>query len=367
MSYRDLIPNPKVVYVDDEKENLNFFKAIFRNHYDIHTFDNGLEALDFLKNNDVQIVITDQRMPHMTGVELLDAVRRIDNRIITMLITAYHDFKPAVEAINKGEIYHYITKPWEEDYLRIIIDRALEKYASSILLEVQNSKLLKANKELDRFIYSASHDLRAPLTSIVGLTRLIREEETSRAVAEYLDMIDSSAEKLEEALKSFAYFSENMRLIDKPEELKDVEKVVKKVVADVAERSKDFSKINCTIKVTQKSPFKTEVNRFRIVLSHLLFNAANFQNYDAKEKSVHVDVKVSQAKMTLEVKDNGIGISEGIKDRVFDMFFRGSAQSRGTGIGLYIVKDAVSKLRGDIYFESEPGNTRFTVVLNEMN
>lgn len=364
-NYHDRLLKPRILFVDDEIENLNSFKAAYRKKYEIFTAISGNDALQFLKDHKVNIVITDQRMPNMTGVELLDEVRKIDSKIITMLITAYHDLKPAVDAINRGEIYHYITKPWNEDYLGIIIDRAFDKYKSSLLLEIQNQKLLKANKELDRFIYSASHDLRGPLTSIVGLTRLIREEKTSRTVEEYLNMIDISAEKLEEALKSFAYFSENMRLVDEPVEIKDFEAFVNEVVKDVSGISNDFLRLKVEVITEQKNAFVTEAHRLRIILSQLLFNAANFQDFTNSNRRVQINVNVDGRKLVLKVRDNGIGIPAQIKEKIFEMFFRGNAQSRGTGIGLYVVKDAVERLNGTIQVESRPGDTCFTVNLEE--
>lgn len=365
MSYHDLMLKPRILFVDDEIENLNSFKAAYRKRYEIFTAGSGEEALRFLETGNVHIVITDQRMPKMTGVELLDEVRRIDSKIITMLITAYHDLKPAVDAINKGEIYHYITKPWNVDYLGVIIDRAFDKYKSSLLLEIQNQKLLKANKELDRFIYSASHDLRGPLTSIVGLTRLIREEKMSRTVEEYLNMIDTSAEKLEEALKSFAYFSENMRLVDEPVEMENIEGFVKSVVRDVSGISNDFLRLRVEVEVEQTGKFATEKHRLRILLSQLLFNAATFQDFNNTNRFVKIEVNASEDVMVLKVKDNGVGIPANIKSKIFDMFFRGNAQSRGTGIGLYIVNDAVERLNGEIHVESRPGDTCFTIKLNK--
>lgn len=364
-NYHERLLKPRILFVDDEPENLKSFRAAYRKRYKIFTVESGDEALRFLHDHVVNIVITDQRMPNMTGVELLDEVRKIDSKIITMLITAYHDLKPAVDAINKGEIYHYITKPWNEDYLGIIIDRAFDKYKASILLEMQNHKLLKANRELDRFIYSASHDLRGPLTSIIGLTRLIREEKTSRTVEEYLNMIDTSAEKLEEALKSFAYFSENMRLVEEPKPINDFRSFVNEVIKDVAEISNDFLRLRVEVKVNQRNSFTTENHRLRIVLSQLLFNAASFQDYAVQDRMVYINMEVLGDDLTLQVKDNGVGVPKKIADKIFDMFFRGHSQSRGTGIGLYVVKDAVERLNGSIHVDSQPGNTCFTVTLKE--
>ncbi|MEM6803720.1 MAG: adenylate/guanylate cyclase domain-containing protein [Bacteroidota bacterium] len=128
-----------ILFVDDEEHNLFAFKAAFRREYDINTARNGKEAIDFLRSQEVQLVITDQRMPEMTGVELLDRIRKEFPEPIRMILTGYSDVEAVINAINAGGVYRYITKPWDKDEVRMNIENARELYE----LTARNQRLLK--------------------------------------------------------------------------------------------------------------------------------------------------------------------------------------------------------------------------------
>ncbi|MBX2875544.1 MAG: response regulator [Saprospiraceae bacterium] len=128
----------QILYVDDEEDNLIAFKAVFRRHFQVHLAQSGQDALALLDQQNIDLIISDQRMPKMTGVELLEQVRERFPDIIRMVLTGYSDVQAIIDAINKGKIYHYITKPWDVDELKIIMENALETYL-----------LKKRNKELE--------------------------------------------------------------------------------------------------------------------------------------------------------------------------------------------------------------------------
>ncbi len=131
-----------ILYVDDEKDNLTAFKAVFRRDFTILCANSGQEAMEILENNSIDLVITDQRMPEITGVDLLEKVRTQYPDIIRMVLTGYSDMLAIVDAINKGQVYHYITKPWNVDELKVIMSNALEAHS----LKKQN-RLLKEEKD----------------------------------------------------------------------------------------------------------------------------------------------------------------------------------------------------------------------------
>ena len=137
-------PNYCILYVDDEKDNLTAFHAILRRHYHILTAQSGAEALKILKTEKVDLIISDQRMPKMTGVELFEKVRGKYPDIIRMILTGYSDVQSIIDAINKGQIYHFFTKPWNVNELKVILDNALEARE----LKIKNSKLEAEKNEL---------------------------------------------------------------------------------------------------------------------------------------------------------------------------------------------------------------------------
>ena len=131
-----------VLYVDDEENNLNSFRAALRRNYNIYTALSGEEGMDILSKNDIHVVVTDQRMPNMTGVQFLQHIPpEKDN--IRIILTGFSDIESIIEAINTGMVYRYITKPWDKDELKITIDNAIE----TIMLRRNNKHLIEELKE----------------------------------------------------------------------------------------------------------------------------------------------------------------------------------------------------------------------------
>jgi response regulator RpfG family c-di-GMP phosphodiesterase len=138
-----------VLYVDDEENNLFSFKATFRVKYNILTAISGDEALKILEAKQIHIIISDQRMPEMTGVEFLEIVLGKFPGPMRILLTGYADMAAVVDAVNKGKIFHYLTKPWNEEELDLTINRAYEKYLEKIQLKEMNEKLAGSNDQLE--------------------------------------------------------------------------------------------------------------------------------------------------------------------------------------------------------------------------
>jgi response regulator RpfG family c-di-GMP phosphodiesterase len=138
-----------ILYVDDEENNLFSFKATFRIKYKVLTAISGDEALSILEKNRVHIIITDQRMPEMTGVQFLEKVIEKYPDPMRILLTGYADMEAVVDAVNKGKIFHYLAKPWNEEELDLTINSAYEKYLDKARLKEMNEKLEVSNDQLE--------------------------------------------------------------------------------------------------------------------------------------------------------------------------------------------------------------------------
>ena len=138
-----------ILYVDDELNNLISFKALFRIKYNIHTAISGEEAVKILRTKLINIIVTDQRMPQMTGVEFLESILEEFPDPIRILLTGYTDMNAVIDAINKGKIFHYLTKPWNEEELDLTINRAFDIYKQKIEERETNSKLSLTNEQLE--------------------------------------------------------------------------------------------------------------------------------------------------------------------------------------------------------------------------
>jgi response regulator RpfG family c-di-GMP phosphodiesterase len=138
-----------ILYVDDEVHNLNAFKASFRRSYTVYTAVSAEEAEAVLAKHDVQIIISDQRMPKMTGIEFFESILDRYPEPIRMLLTGYADINAVIDAINKGQVYKYFSKPWNDDELRQNIEKAYEVYALRKENKELTAKLLDVNEKLE--------------------------------------------------------------------------------------------------------------------------------------------------------------------------------------------------------------------------
>jgi response regulator RpfG family c-di-GMP phosphodiesterase len=138
-----------ILYVDDEENNLFSFKATFRIKYQVLVAISGEEALKILDAKKVHVIITDQRMPEMTGVDFLEKVLEKFPDPMRILLTGYADMNAVVDAVNKGKIFHYLAKPWNEEELDMTINRAYEKYLEKAELTDMNEKLVGSNDQLE--------------------------------------------------------------------------------------------------------------------------------------------------------------------------------------------------------------------------
>ncbi len=130
----------RVLYIDDEVNNLIAFKANFRRLYDVHTAESAAEGKEVLKEKNIHVIITDQRMPHMTGTQFLESILEEFPNPIKILLTGYADMEAVIDAINKGQIFRYLRKPWDEQELKMAITNAYEIYS----LREQNKVLIKS-------------------------------------------------------------------------------------------------------------------------------------------------------------------------------------------------------------------------------
>jgi DNA-binding NtrC family response regulator len=141
----------KILVVDDEPANVRLLERLFRQDYEVLTAESGEAALNLLDQHDAALLITDQRMPGMTGVELLAATAAVRPHMVRILLTGYTDVETLVEAINTGHVYKYVTKPWNNDELRLTVSRALEHFETNKArheLEMANKRLVARLKEI---------------------------------------------------------------------------------------------------------------------------------------------------------------------------------------------------------------------------
>jgi signal transduction histidine kinase len=230
-------------------------------------------------------------------------------------------------------------------------------------LKLSNEELSTRNTELDKFVYSASHDLSAPLKSILGLIIVAKMEKPSEQMTHYLTMMETSIAKLEMFIKDVVNYSRNSRMPVAKKQIRFTE-FIQSIVED-HQFTLTVEKIRFQIKNALVSEFYADEVRLKLIFNNLISNAIKFHRVDELEDPyVIISAIENDSDFEFTVEDNGRGISAEAKDKVFEMFYRAADSIQGSGLGLYILKEAVQKINGTVRVESELNKgCRFIITL----
>ncbi len=219
-------------------------------------------------------------------------------------------------------------------------------------------ELVETNQELDTFFYKASHDLKGPLASVMGIVNLARLENYDAVNEKYYNMIETSVKRLDRTLLDLIDLARTRKGSSKLSQI-NVMSLVQEILHSLRHLP-DFGSINFEIKIDHLLEFKADKVLVLSVFQNLIHNSINYCNQDSPY--VKIKVEKDEKGIVMSVSDNGDGIDDAIKDKVFDMFYRGHKDSTGSGLGLFIVKNALEKMKGTISFVSEKGKgTIFSV------
>jgi signal transduction histidine kinase len=241
-----------------------------------------------------------------------------------------------------GEVY----------YDEMIVDASAQVNSERKLIE-KTHLLEKVGNELDRFIYSASHDLRSPISSMKGLLNLYRMNDEIFTCSQFLDMMEASLNNLECFIRMLVDFSKttNQPVVIEPVNL---EKVINGILKNLKTHPSN-GKVHVECVTSGAAVVHSDLNKVYTILSNVIRNAFDFLDPAKGSGLVSIKAHVSNAKATVEVIDNGIGIDKRFIPTVFQMFYRASSLSKGSGLGLYVAREAIVRLGGNINIRSEYG------------
>jgi signal transduction histidine kinase len=229
-------------------------------------------------------------------------------------------------------------------------------------LQTQNQELKKINEELDRFVYSAGHDLRAPLMSVLGLINIAQIEDAGDKKNGYMELMRRSIHKLDEFIKDIIHFSRNARTPLTPQAI-DFHALLTDVFENLHYMKGEHS-IETQLHVEQGLPYFSDPKRLTVVLNNLISNAFRYSDPYKNPSFVRVGVTVIAQGVHISIQDNGIGIDREHLDKIFQMFYRATESRSGSGLGLYIVKETIETLQGQIKVQSKLGEgTSFSISL----
>lgn len=355
-----------VLYIDDEDNNLKSFRASLRKDFKIFTAIDAEEGLRIAKEEEVHVVIADQRMPGMTGTEFFEQLVKINPDPIRILLTGYSDIASVIDAINKGEVYRFIDKPWNIEQIKNSIKNAADIYFMRSELKEKSVKLQKLHSEMNQFVYSLSHELRGPLMSISGISKLAKLEIGDPNALEYFEMIDTATGKLDDFIYKMLDFYRSTKIDHKITQI-HFQDIVSQQMEAYREKF-DLSHFHVDVQVNQQVPFFSDEAKIRVILNNLFSNAVQFQKDQGGQKWISLTIDVIEEDAIITVEDNGIGIEERYREEVFNLFARATQKNVGTGLGLYMVKEAVEQMGGKINLESQlDEGTTITVTLPTLN
>ena len=302
--------------------------------------------------------------------------------IVLNLILLYTNFQPF------GSINIQPSDPSISFALNLIISIILLSLGINFLLKINNSaevkliknqlhteklareineknlSLEKTNEELDRFVYSTSHDLRAPLASILGLIGLaeLEKEPVPAGIVKYLQMMKERVNSLDDFIQDIIDYSRNSR-VDLVLAEVDLDKLVDEVILH-NRYLENTQKVKITTDIKLNKKLLVDRNRIFRVLNNIVSNAIKYNDLSKKNPEVKINARMEAKTLIISVADSGTGIKDEIKDKVFDMFYRGTERAEGSGLGLYIAREMVQKMKGTLSFVSDEGKgTTFTITI----
>jgi signal transduction histidine kinase len=378
-----------LLVVDDEADLVHSVQDLLRFDYRVLGATRAVDGLKIMEKEQVHIVMTDQRMPEMTGVEFLRRLRESYPDVIRLLFTAYADIKAVTDAINQGSVYRYIAKPFEPQELQAVLRQAVEHYdlvaerkqllgqlqSKNQELESKNAELRQANDLKKAFIRVASHELRTPLTIVLGLSDLGRQTPgLPPQVGQWLDRIYVGSIRLNERVDLMI----KLLMADRFERTLTRKTValaplLHTAAADVAAFIEQRKQKLTVAAAPDLGTIFVEEDKIRDCVFQLLVNAIKFTPDGGA-----IDLSARQLEaggVEIQVADTGVGIDPASLARVFDPFFtrfdvsRHSSgicefDRRGLGLGLSVVKAFVEMHGGRVKVESEVNRgSTFTITL----
>ena len=442
-----------ILYVDDEQDNLDVFESTFWKDYNLHLANSGQEAIEILGKEKVQLIITDQRMPSMTGIEFLEKVIDQYPDPVRIILTGLSDVQTIMDSVNKGKVYHYITKPWRKEDIRHVINNAIETYKlkeeNKLLLQklqVSNEKLQYANQDLEEKVKKRTaelalkneelakalnnlkntqsqlihteklaslgllsaaigHEINNPLNYIQGAIEILNYN--FQEIMPVLDAVGTIGED-QFSGKKFEILAGMIQKLDIDEKKKDIETIMRDMKAgtertvNIVKSLRSYSRIdNDTFEEANIQEgidstlllLKPKIKKHAIevekkykaipgiirclpgqlnqVFMNVIANAVDaigekqtLVGHEHFEGKIQIETETVINNFIITITDNGKGMNEEVKRRLFEPFYTTKGKEQGNGLGMHISKEILHKHNGNIVVEGKEGEgTKITLTI----
>lgn len=356
-----------ILCVDDEIDNVEALERLFRGRYKVLKATSGPDALQTLDQHPepIALIITDQRMPQMTGVEFLEQSLRTHPESVRILLTGYTDLESVIAAINSGQVYRYINKPWDPVDLNSTVDRAVERFLLSRELKQKNVELTNALAELQtldqaksQFMILINHELKTPLTSIISFSDLLAETELSEEQNICVARISKGAARLRELVDdSLLIVSAETKTLKLKIQPFDPSEIDLRLKPDV-EKMKDQRSISVKSQLPEKKIVGDSASVSQ-VLRRLIHNGLKFGN---ENSVIRVESELVQPhRLRFSVSNDGPTIPKSTEEKILRPFFLDEdvmKHSTGVGLGLTVCQALLKAQNSTLEFEPRSEGVR---------
>ena len=353
---------PTVLYVDDLSINLQLFKATFNDDFDLILTEYPKEVLKILEEREVQMIVSDQRMPEMTGIELLGIVAEKYPDIRRYLLTAFTETETVIEAVNVGRIHGYIKKPIKADEIRVSINSSLETYYlkkknRQIMeeLEKANAELLNMDGLKTEIINSISNEISNPLNRIMGTLHLLKDKIKGDELTDVVNILDHSVFKLEQ----FSLLARQISILKSPGfSLKKQQVSIKQMVQfGTIETSEELKELDISLKQHSDSASHQVEGDSDLLVSCLVSLIHFAREHTRNHEEIFITSSMKNGEVVCQVEDGGDNYSDTLLDLLTDQFSTIDVPlNLAMGIGLAVSQMIMEAHGGHLIFEKTKGN-----------
>ncbi len=346
------------MYVDDEEPNLVAFRAIFRREYRILTASSADEAKEILKDeHDVKVIISDNRMQGASGIQFFESILDVHPDPLRIILTGFADKDAMLDAINKARVFRFLSKPWNEHDLRQTIQSAIEVYVARRDLRLKQKEVETNLTQVNKFIHSASNEMRSTLVSMHGIVRLVMSGEGQAKAEDYLPLLEKGIVQIDLQLRN---------IIDHYNSSRNLVEIEEMVIEDLIQNSckmiegfTDLSSLNLRISSPEKVKLTSDIYKVQLVIVNLITYAIHNKNEDSQSLNVDIELSSTVDGAQIIFTDNGKAIETDIPDSVFDALLSGKGKNN---ITLYLVNEAIRNLEGSLTIDTVPNaGTSYTI------
>jgi signal transduction histidine kinase len=365
-----------ILIVDDEqgirtgiKRGLRNFTVSFPFHdddfkYDILEAETGEEAIKIIDKGKIDIVLLDNKLPGVEGVEVLQYIKNKDFDLAVMMITSYASIDLAVKATNNGA-FNFMPKPFTKDELT----SAVESITKHLFLKRMTRKMHAEGKKIRfRFLSVLSHELKSPLNAVEGYLQIMKDRQAGNDIVAYDKMIERSLERIK-AMRNLIMDMLDFTRVENGKKVRNISKIelveIARTAIETIEHDAQSKNIQIITHFPEKLIVEADASEMEIIFNNLLSNAVK---YNKKNGEISFELKAANKQIVITVQDTGIGMTEEEKAHLFEEFMRAKNDKTrnitGTGLGLSIMKKVVDLNKGRVEVKSEPDKgSKFTVFL----